>query len=70
MWISGGYDKKQKLRYLIFPEGIVYNKEMDRVRTKRANSLFAEIPLPVRDLEENKKGNSEETCPKSNSVPP
>lgn len=54
-WVLADYDEKQKLQYLIFPEGILYNKEKDRVRTKRVNSLFAEIPLLTRDLEEKKK---------------
>lgn len=57
MWVSGEYDEKQKLQYLIFPEGILYNKEKDRVRTQRVNLLFAEVLLRLRDLEENKKGN-------------
>jgi DNA invertase Pin-like site-specific DNA recombinase len=68
-WVLAEYDEKQKLQYLIFPEGIVYNKEKDSVRTQRVNSLFAEIPLLTQDLEEKKKGNPKKNCPQSNSVP-
>ena len=68
-WVVADYDEKQKLQYLIFPEGILYNKEKDRVRTKRVNSLFAEIPLLTRDVEEKKKGNLTRNCPQSNFVP-
>jgi hypothetical protein len=56
------------LQYLVFAEGIVYNKEKDRVRTLRVNSLFAEILLLTKDLEENKKGDSIKNCPESHSV--
>jgi hypothetical protein len=41
--VSAEYDEKQKLQYLVFPGGTMYNKEKDRVRTKRVNPLFAEI---------------------------
>lgn len=68
-WVLADYDEKQKLQYLIFPEGILYNKEKDRVRTKRVNSLFAEISLLTRDVEEKKKGNSKKNCPTPYSVP-
>lgn len=44
-WISSSFDNKVKLQYLVFPEGITYNKENDSVRTKRVNSIFAEIPV-------------------------
>jgi len=37
-------EEKQKLQYLVFPEGTEYSKEMDAVRTERINALFGEIP--------------------------
>jgi hypothetical protein len=56
IWPSSDYDNKRKLQSLVFPEGIVYSKKNDRVRTLRVNSLFAEIPDLVGDLSKNKNG--------------
>jgi site-specific DNA recombinase len=69
LWASANYNGKQKLQYLVFPDGIVYSKETDAVRTLRVNSLFAEIPLLKRDLGGNKKGSSNKNCLQSHSVP-
>ena len=55
IWLSADYDDKQKLQYLMFPEGLLYNKEKRAVRTPRINSLFALISSSARVLEENKK---------------
>ena len=57
LWENSKFEAKQKLQYLMFSEGIIFNKEKGRVRTNRVNSLFAAIPLLARDLEEreNKK---------------
>lgn len=43
MWTFGGYEAKQKLQYLLFPEGIVYDKRSDYCRTPRVNSVFSYI---------------------------
>ena len=34
-------DNKQRLQYLIYPEGIWYNKKEEAVRTSKANPVFA-----------------------------
>ncbi|MBS1917923.1 MAG: recombinase family protein [Bacteroidetes bacterium] len=57
-WLSGDFDRKQKLQKLVFPDGILYNKEKDRVRTTYINSFFAEIPRLASVSEENKKSHS------------
>jgi hypothetical protein len=71
LWGLADYDRKTRLQSLIFPEGILYNKEKDRVRTIRTNYLFAQIPSLVRLLDDSKKN---DRCKKgSNShwvVPP
>jgi site-specific DNA recombinase len=56
LWLSSDYDDKQKLQYLIYPDGILYNKKKDTVRTPRLNSLFAAIAGSARILEEKKNG--------------
>ena len=51
----GDLEQKQKLQRLVFPSGIGYDKQNNRVRTKRVNSIFSAIPLLTRDSGENKK---------------
>jgi site-specific DNA recombinase len=60
-WTSSDFDEKRKLQSLVFPEGIVYCKKKDRVRTIRVNSLFAEIPELVGDSQGNKNGHSKKS---------
>ena len=57
LWINSDYYEKQKLQYLIFPEGILYDKQNDRVRTRRINILFHEIAVQTKGLNENKNDN-------------
>ena len=58
VWTSSDFDDKQRLQSLVFPEGIIYNKQKDRVRTKRVNTLFAPIPQLVSFLNGNEKSHS------------
>ena len=69
IWITADFTEKQKLQRLVFPEGILYSKENDTVRTPKINALFAEIPLLKRVIAGKKKGNLNEDCLKSRSVP-
>jgi hypothetical protein len=70
MWLSSDYDDKQKLQRLIFPEGILYNKKKDPVRTLRVNSLFAPIPQLASFLNGNEKSHSVKNGSKSHLVDP
>lgn len=54
-WVSADYEKKQHLQKLVFPEGILYNKQKGVVRTSKVNCLFEAIPLLERGSAENKK---------------
>jgi site-specific DNA recombinase len=67
-WLSADFDRKKKLQYLIFPEGIRYCKKNDTVQTERVNELFALIAPQARLLKENEKGNSEKNCLESHEV--
>lgn len=62
-WLSADYDDKQRLQYLIFPDGIMYNKEKRIVRTTRVNSLFVLMSSAARVSEEKKK-----SCSSKNSL--
>jgi len=39
-WLSAGYHIKQRVQFLLFPEGMLYNRENDLSRTPRINSVF------------------------------
>lgn len=56
IWGSADLEEKQDIQKLVFPAGIGYNKQNDRVRTFRTNTIFAAIPLLTRDLEKQKSG--------------
>ena len=45
LWVSSDYHEKQRLQYLVFPEGTMYNKQKDEVLTTRINSIFGQIAL-------------------------
>ena len=54
LWSLSDFDDKKKLQELVFPDGILYNKEIDRVRTSRTNSIFEAISLLAKDFDKNK----------------
>ncbi len=56
IWDSGNLEQKRKLQQLLFPSGLGYDKQNDRVQTTRVNSLFSAIPLMTRDLNKIKSG--------------
>ena len=56
LWVSSDYSDKQRLQYLIYPDGILYNKENNTVRTPRVNSLFTAISYLSYISAENKNG--------------
>lgn len=43
MWGLDEYESKQKLQYLLFPQGIVYDKKSDHSRTTSVNAVFGYI---------------------------
>ena len=59
LWERSDYDDKQRLQYLMFPEGIRYDKQNKKVRTPRVNSVLTAIVDVARVLEDgNKKATS------------
>ena len=67
-WILAEYEKKQRLQKMVFPEGIMYNKQNGVVRTSKVNLIFNEIPLLVSLCAEKEKGDSVKNRLKSNYV--
>jgi hypothetical protein len=43
LWVSSDYSNKQKLQYIVFPEGLLYNKKNDTVRTPQVNSVLRNV---------------------------
>ena len=69
-WASSLFDDKRVLQNLVFPEGILYNKQEDTVRTPKINSLFAPIPKLSGILTENKKSHLHKSDLNSHLVDP
>ena len=64
------HDDNRKLQYLVFPEGILYDKQKDLVRTPRINSIFAAIPVLSQVAKKNKKGHLHKSDLSSHLVVP
>lgn len=59
MWQKADYRNKQALQKLVFPEGILVNKENRRVRTDRVNSIIFEIAHQSDSLAQKETGKTE-----------
>ncbi len=55
-WDSAHYLAKQKLQFMLFPEGISYNRKIDQCRTNKINAVFLQILRWKRDLMNEKSG--------------
>lgn len=42
-WELLNYTEKQRLQYLLFPKGMLYDRKNDAVRTPEANFVFTQI---------------------------
>ncbi len=58
IWEKSDFNGKRAFQNLLFPEGIIYNWELDCYRTSRVNSFFSPIPQLTRILNKQKSGNS------------
>ncbi|MEM9680093.1 MAG: hypothetical protein AAF901_07185 [Bacteroidota bacterium] len=56
MWLLGDLKQKAKIQNLVFPSGMSYDKQNNRVQTKRVNSIFAAILLISGKLSKIKNG--------------
>lgn len=55
-WDSAAYSIKQKIQFLLFPDGIFYNRENDSCRTSRVNSVFSYVAYFQQLLTQQKRG--------------
>ena len=58
LWTSAGHTERQRLQFLLFPEGLFYDRKKDRCRTDNANGVFQYIADLKRLLEESKSRTS------------
>ncbi len=70
LWNKANLFGKRIFQNLLFPEGIIYNRELDQYRTTRINSFFSLINCVSMGLGENKKGESPYLNEKSPLVDP
>ncbi|MBA3681744.1 MAG: recombinase family protein [Bacteroidetes bacterium] len=56
IWDYNGYKGKLELQELMFPQGILYNRENNEYRTPEINEVFAKIAAIAEDLAAKKKG--------------
>jgi hypothetical protein len=56
MWASGEYQDKQRFQYLLFPDGLVYDKKKGSCRTERIDSTFLGIVIKSQALANKKIG--------------
>jgi len=69
MWRLGDYLEKQEIQKMVFPDGIVYNRKTDTVRTPRVNIFFKINSLLSKGCAKNKKPDKESKRLLSDLVP-
>ena len=55
-WVSADYNTKQRIQFLLFPQGIRYSKKTDESRTQRINLLFLYIAYFQQIITKKKRG--------------
>lgn len=55
-WASASYAVKQKIQFLLFPDGILYNRKNDGCRTTEINEVFLQILRWKQDFMNEKSG--------------
>ena len=55
-WVSADYNTKQRIQFLLFPQGIRYSKKTDESRTPRINLLFLYIAYFQQIITKKKRG--------------
>lgn len=58
LWASGGYDEKIEIQNLLFPDGILYFRNLDDYRTTKINSPILHLLAMAGDLGNKKSGTS------------
>ncbi len=56
LWASSDFKNKEHLQKLVFPDGIIYDRQKGDYRTERINSVFALVASLARVSEQKEKG--------------
>ncbi|OMP75121.1 hypothetical protein BW716_31820 [[Flexibacter] sp. ATCC 35208] len=56
VWRSSNTGAKEKLQTLIFPDGIIYDRQNETFRTPKVNYIFIRIAQQVGNTSKNEKG--------------
>ena len=51
LWKIGSYHNQQKIQYLVFPDGLIWDKETGKPRTTRENEALMDIRLINRQIQ-------------------
>lgn len=70
IWQEASYQRKLEIQEMVFPEGIMYDREIDHYRTTKINSVVLAISQLSRDLEGVEKGKTACVSGFSNVVGP
>ena len=68
MWHLSNFQAKEKLQYLVFPEGIFYDRKKAAYRTERTNVVFELIYSFTEAMKDNEKGQAGDFADLSLSV--
>lgn len=68
IWGLADFDTKERFQNLVFPSGLVYDRENKEYRTQDVNPIFYEIARRTEALDDNKKGLTPFLWGKSNWV--
>ncbi len=55
-WVSADYNTRQRIQFLLFPQGISYCKKTDESRTPRINLLFLYVAYFQQIITKKKRG--------------
>ena len=59
MWTCSDIGRKEKLQKLVFPDGIIYDRQKSRFRTEKVNIVFALIASLNGDIAKKNKGQTD-----------
>ncbi len=59
LWVLSGYDEKIQLQDLAFPGGILFDRKIENYRTVKVNGILELTHSLSKDLQANKKGQTE-----------
>lgn len=63
MWDSAPLDRKRRIQYLIFPDGIIWDKGIQGYRTIRENSFFRFLRIHNGDFGQEKRDQDDISIP-------